>query len=439
MERLTDLDELVLRCKTEAARGYIADAVNCYRGGAYRACIVSTWIAVVFDLIDKLRELSISGNIPATTILSQFEQYQEQISAGNMQGIKSALEFEREIVTIVKEQLQFFDQQELTDLIRLREDRHRCAHPSFQKAGLPYKPSAEQARMHLRNAVTHVLSQPPIQGKSAIGEVMVLVSSSYFPEDRGSARSHIEHSVMARATEGLVKGVADALFFKYFEPNQPLLFSQNIIAALGALLDVHRPIVETRLVQHMARVSTTIDDKDFWGFVLMAFELPELWELSTPPVKNKILNFITTGDISLAIAFLKDASEKLELHNAALARINELSVDQLSSGIVNQGLGRLAVPKAMDYYRLVSSWNSANEISEKLILPLLEQFTQEEIDEVLRIPRDHRADLVGSTGFMKFIQRLHGDSRISEDELRQKLNEYGLEFYVRQLDQAGET
>ncbi|ROQ28871.1 hypothetical protein [Gallaecimonas pentaromativorans] len=439
MERLTDLDELVLRCKTETARGYVSDAVNCYRGGAYRACIVSTWIAVVFDLIDKLRELSISGNAVATTILNQFEQYQAQISAGNMQGIKSALEFEREIITTVKDQLQFFDQQELTDLIRLREDRHRCAHPSFQKAGQPYRPSAEQARMHLRNAVTHVLSQSPVQGRSAIDEVMVLVSSNYFPSDRTQARTHIEHSAVARATEGLVKGVTDALFFKYFEPNQPLLFSQNIVAALGALLDIHRPVVEARLVQHMARISTTIDDHGFLGVVLMAFDLPELWELSGPPVRNKILNFITAGEISQVIAFLKDASEKPELHNAAVARINELGVDQLSSGIINHHLGRLAIPKALGYYRSVGSWNSANEISEKLIIPLFEQFTPEEIDEVLRIPRDHRADLVGSTGYMKFIQRLHGDPRISEAQLRQKLNDYGLEFYVRQLERAGET
>ncbi|MGH9960080.1 MAG: hypothetical protein ACREBC_23645, partial [Pyrinomonadaceae bacterium] len=112
MERLTDLDELVLRCKTDAARGYVADAVNCYKAGAFRACIVSTWIAVVFDLIDKLRELSISGNGVATTILNQFEQYQAQISSGNLQGIKSALEFEREIVSTVRDKLQFFDQQE---------------------------------------------------------------------------------------------------------------------------------------------------------------------------------------------------------------------------------------------------------------------------------------------------------------------------------------
>lgn len=56
-EYFVDLDELVLRCRDEQARQYIAEAVACYRAGAFRACIVMTWTAVVFEYIHKLREL----------------------------------------------------------------------------------------------------------------------------------------------------------------------------------------------------------------------------------------------------------------------------------------------------------------------------------------------------------------------------------------------
>ena len=54
---LADLDELILSCRSAAARGYMAEAVACYRAGAQRASIVATWTAVLFDFIDKLREL----------------------------------------------------------------------------------------------------------------------------------------------------------------------------------------------------------------------------------------------------------------------------------------------------------------------------------------------------------------------------------------------
>ncbi len=50
-ERLIDLDELVLRCRDKTTKDYIQEAVSCYRAGAFRSCIVSTWNAVVFDFI----------------------------------------------------------------------------------------------------------------------------------------------------------------------------------------------------------------------------------------------------------------------------------------------------------------------------------------------------------------------------------------------------
>ena len=49
--RLTDLDELALSVREIKAKSYITEAIDAYRGGAYRAAIVSTWIAVTFDII----------------------------------------------------------------------------------------------------------------------------------------------------------------------------------------------------------------------------------------------------------------------------------------------------------------------------------------------------------------------------------------------------
>jgi hypothetical protein len=57
---LHDLDELVLNCWNEEAKSYIGEAVACYKVGAYRASISSTWMAIVFDYIAKLKILSIS-------------------------------------------------------------------------------------------------------------------------------------------------------------------------------------------------------------------------------------------------------------------------------------------------------------------------------------------------------------------------------------------
>jgi hypothetical protein len=72
-QELSDLDELVIRCRGDAARAYIREAVACYKGSAYRSAVVATWIAVLYDFLDKLRELEMSGDAAARVKLQEFE------------------------------------------------------------------------------------------------------------------------------------------------------------------------------------------------------------------------------------------------------------------------------------------------------------------------------------------------------------------------------
>jgi hypothetical protein len=197
-ESLIDIEVLALRCRSEQAKVHISEAVLCYRSGAYRATIVSVWIAVIFDLVDKVRELALAGEGNANAIWNQYQTYIQQIEDGSEQGIKSALQFERTLIRTCKDKLQFFDQQQMVDLERLHEDRHRCAHPSFQRVGEPYRPSAEQARLHLTNAVSHVLSQPPLQGRAQLSRLQTLVSSTYFPHEHEQAVIQLRASALGK-------------------------------------------------------------------------------------------------------------------------------------------------------------------------------------------------------------------------------------------------
>src|SRR4051794_20395934 len=87
-----DLDELVVTCRAEGARASFAEAVACYRAGAYRAAIVATWTAVTFDYIAKLRELDLSGNKEAERILADFE------NARQHEDVKTSLRLEGELL-----------------------------------------------------------------------------------------------------------------------------------------------------------------------------------------------------------------------------------------------------------------------------------------------------------------------------------------------------
>ena len=158
---LGDLDELVQSCRTGEARGYVAEAVSCYKAGAFRACIVATWIAIIYDLIAKIRELALGGDAAAQTIIDELAALQPKVELGDKPAIRRILEIEHQIVDDTSQKFGFFDGQQLLDLRRIGADRNRCAHPTYQGADQPYLPSAELARAHLVHAVRHVLACHP--------------------------------------------------------------------------------------------------------------------------------------------------------------------------------------------------------------------------------------------------------------------------------------
>jgi hypothetical protein len=116
---LGDLDELILSCRNEDGRKYIAEAVRCYKAGAYRACIVSTWIAVVYDLLSKVRELSLSGEAEAQRIVADLNRWQPLIARNDLGAIKNSLELEREIVGMANDKFGVFEGMEVVELERL--------------------------------------------------------------------------------------------------------------------------------------------------------------------------------------------------------------------------------------------------------------------------------------------------------------------------------
>jgi hypothetical protein len=197
-ERLADLDELVLRCRNEQAQQLISEAVACYHAGAYRYAIVATWNAIVFDFIRKLQDLELTGDKNARQKLEQLERMRFA------NDVKAALDFEREVLDIAMTEFELLSPLEYADLSRVFEDRSRCAHPSINSLEEIYQPTPELARTHIRNAVTHMLQHPPVQGKAALDRLAAEVASQYFPSTLEDAIRHFQQGPLARPREALV-------------------------------------------------------------------------------------------------------------------------------------------------------------------------------------------------------------------------------------------
>jgi len=425
IESLADIEALVLRCHFEQSRQYITEAIQCYRAGAFRAAIVSTWIAVVFDLIDKIRELSASGDAAASGLETKYQTYITQIEQNNPIGIKSALEFEREILETCRATLQFFDPQQFTDLQRLREDRHRCAHPSFQRAGIPYYPSAEQARLHIRNAVIHVLAEPPVQGRAALAQLKALVSSAYFPTDDRTAVTHLQTSGLRNGTDALVRGFIDLLVFGYLTDTDPLFYKRQTIAAINAAYELKPGIVEDRLRKQLNKALRDVSDARFGGACcLVAFVTPA-WTLLEQPCKDKIAIFITNGPANEVLGGLQVLAHLTELEPAVKMRVDSLSLDELADAINTHGLREPAKEKSLQYLSQAFNWGRVNDVFDKTIIPLFSALTAQDVERIVRMPTETGADLIGAHNYSAFISNVRKAGLIPDTDLTTLLQHNG--------------
>lgn len=430
-DSLADLDTLVLRCRSERSREYITEAVQCYRAGAYRSAIVTTWIAIVFDLVDKIRELALAGDQGAAQINARYESYIQQINDGNDQGVKAALEFERSILAVCRTSLQFFDHQQMRDLERLREDRHQCAHPSFHRAGIVHRPAAELARLHIRNAVEHVLSQPPVQGRSAIDEAVTTISSEYFPRDDAQAITVLRQSALGNPSSALVRGVIDALVFGYANPESPLHGKLQVAYALAALLEMHRADVEPRIAQQLSRLVKQIADVDFPAVARLLAVTPELVAHLDDAASQRLIGFVRLGPIMEVMPSMAGLVRNQAFDQVVRERILEFDSSHLAIAIADFGFGELAKERALGLLATAGDWVTANSIFEEVVLPLFGSMNRSDVERIIRMHTEHGSDLPGSHMFGQFMEQVRRSALIPQPELEQLLHDNGAEYLVR--------
>lgn len=196
---LGDLDELVLRCRDERARRHIDEAVKAYKASAYRSAIIMTWIALSFDLVDKLRELSLQGDAGAVKKIEEYDRIHRD------RNLAASLKFEKGLLECVRDEFELISGAEFIDLERIQDDRNRCAHPSINIDGEPFSPTPELARAHIRAAVEHVLQNEPAQGKHALERLMREINGEYFPRDQRKVSAALLHTPLHKGRKALVR------------------------------------------------------------------------------------------------------------------------------------------------------------------------------------------------------------------------------------------
>lgn len=364
---LIDVDELFLRCRDPKAKEYIREAVACYKASAYRSCIVATWNAVVFDFLHKLRELELSGDKNATRHLEKFNK----IRLGGDSKLKEALDFEREVLDVAADEFELLTPLEKDDLQRLQQDRSRCAHPSMQSEDVPYTPTAELARTHLRSAIEILLEREPVQGVAAFDRICSEIKSEYFPLDKNEAIKHFKNGPLKRARTSLVRNLIIGISKSNLRNDEALpgaeLKRQRI--ALSAIFEMYRDTSEKVLREEFLAIAQSLSDEKLIQLIIYCIYIPEAWSAIGEPCQNKIISYVKAQQGQELYVAIAAAINVEALRGVATTKISELSAEQFGA-LISHNQRVEYIPVACDFLRKANTFRSAEHAFERLVLPL---------------------------------------------------------------------
>lgn len=372
---LFDLDELTLKCRSPASRALVREAVLAYSVGAYRASIVSTWIAVFNDLVEKIRELSIAGERSAEILLAQFE------TAYTSSNIPAILKFEREALSNCYNSLQMFSESEYTDLGRIQADRNRCAHPALGAASEIFSPPPDLARTHIVNAVTGLIMHEPSQGQPALERILRDVRSELFPAKPQKAKEFLLSSPLRRARASLFRSFV-IVQIKDFLNSDDYSERGRASAALQAASDIDNNSFVRILASDLSRIVSGISDDRLVNALRLILVFKDEWRLLGSDQKIRIESFVERLPSS-ELDLLDVLESYAPLAGSAKIRANRVTATEIDNSFffVLPSLVRESVISDLEH-----SWSfeRSNSIC-KAIFPYLVDFTDDQCMRILAV------------------------------------------------------
>lgn len=429
---LTDIEELILKTRSDEAASYIREAYNCYNSRSYRSSIVACWIAVTFDFISKLKELAITGNGDANAEIDKFEAHQLQSDQGdNQQALKSALDFERNILEVVRDKFQLLDQHQYKDMLRLREDRYRCAHPAFHKNGVLFTPPAETCRLHIVNTLRHVLTQPPVQGKAALTSIVSVISSTYFPIEIDRAIVALKETELDKPSEALVNAIVDNIIFGIFTKDNVHFRKRKSRTALEAISRLHSTIAIPRILLNLQKIMKVCEDADMPYLLALVSDYNQLHDKLSDAQVVKFQNYIITQPKDFHANTVCLSLKISPLRDTALNAVKALTIDEISKYENFPEFDEL-VNRSVELFATASSWNAVLSAWNKVLKHQVNKIGKVHAERILIARKNREGDLAGSTGFDNFIECVYSnETKITKEELELLLVKLELPHLIR--------
>lgn len=424
LRMLQDLDELVAECPDPRSRKYIREAVQCYKAAAYRASVVACWIALAFDLVDKIREVAAGGDAAAAREIGRFDR------ARQIGDVRAALAFEKDLLSLARDTFEFISHIEYIDLERLATDRNRCAHPSQVSDTEVFEPSPELARVHIVNATRYVLSQPAAQGKAALDRLLAELASTFFPSKPTDVEVFLRAGALARPRQSLLKNYLSVLL-KILIRQRDATFEQRTRAqlALFALRTIHpaqwQQVMSEMLTPLIRNLNDDAELAKCAAFIGSGQGI-ELWAHLVTADQVRLRTFVENlpgayveilDDLVLVVA--------APLYTAAAERISRATADELS-GALWFNMPDLATDRLIEIYGRQGSFADANGFARRLRTALIDSTDpQRHLNALIQAAATNN-QVSGSNQFGPLLNEFVQRKDLNRDEAQRLLENAGL-------------
>ena len=378
-EPVTDIDILRNKVRDRNSQILIDEAITAYRGGALRSAIVSTWVAVLYDIISKARELAHLDELACKKFIQDLD------NAVKNNTIQKLLKIEREIISWAKDEVEVISPHEHEALNRIRIDRNRCAHLSLCTEDQVFQPLPELVKVHILHALEHSLIHAPLQGKSAIEGFFKDIQSKSFPSSEREAREFFFSKYLNRTKEASIENMIKKILTIFFFESGNKIFEHRLKLswALSEISDKRKDIFINTTQQYLKFKSDIKGEKNLLSICLILGSNSQIWNWLSNPIRLALLELIRNCTAEDMIEhYVPHAHDISDIGSHIRTKMRRFRYqDQVE--IINRFPNKHFVPMAIYIYRRSKNQKMASDIGHYAIMKLAVHFNSKDIISVL--------------------------------------------------------
>ena len=372
---LQSLDALIPTIRDPKSRRHADEAVRAYHGGAFRSAILSIWVAVCADLISKLRELAADGEKWAVARVTDLDRW---ISTNALNPLQ---EFERGIIDLAENEMEILTPQEARDLRRLQEDRHWCAHPAFVSNENLFSPTSEQTRAHLVHAVSHLLANPPAQGKKLVERFHSDLLDGAIPGSVPQMDLYVS-AIVAKGRQGSVGTLITSLVASVVgsETEKYIGKEELLVMALSSVGNLKPGWVEESLQPFLAKKGGTLPGEKLFALCRFMNVQPRIWEWIEELGQTRLLAMIDSSELpQLEQWGALDGLGNERIRESLAARVASADRATMLEFVGKYPCTAFVAP-AIEAYGSVGGFSSAKEIGDEALVPCAPYMEERHLD-----------------------------------------------------------